>query len=180
MSDLNDYASGSMIANVREASFRMIEKLEKYTSLINTELTQLSSILDPRIKGTEREQLILRRVFTDRFGNNFIPEKVSKDYLSRAFKRQQVEIEDEVSLYFKLPVVSHDTDIVQWWTERSETQFVNLSKIAFDIICIPGSSVPSEQSFSKAGNLVTKRRNRLESKMIQSQMCLNSWYKLFD
>jgi hypothetical protein len=34
-------------------------------------------------------------------------------------------------------------------------------KIAFDTLCIPVTSVPSEQIFSKTGDLITKKRNRL-------------------
>jgi hypothetical protein len=50
-------------------------------------------------------------------------------------------------------------------------------KIAFDTLYIPATSVPSEQIFSKTGDLITKKRNRLSSKNIRVSMCLNSWLK---
>jgi hypothetical protein len=50
--------------------------------------------------------------------------------------------------------------------------------MAFDIMCIPATSVPSEQIFSKARDLITKKRNRLSGQNIGVSMCLNCWLKL--
>ena len=45
-------------------------------------------------------------------------------------------------------------------------------------MCIPATSVPSEQAFSKSGELISKRKNRLGNRAIEACMCLNSWLKL--
>jgi hypothetical protein len=42
--------------------------------------------------------------------------------------------------------------------------------MAYDVLCIPASSVPSEQAFSKSGNLITKKRNRLGNKSIRASI----------
>ena len=55
-----------------------------------------------------------------------------------------------------------------------------LTKIAWDYICIPSTSVPSEQAFSKSGELISKKRNRLGDSAIEACMCLNSWIKLLE
>jgi hypothetical protein len=51
--------------------------------------------------------------------------------------------------------------------------------MAFDILNIPATSVPSEQIFSKARDVITKKRNRLSKDSIQAIMCGNSMSKFF-
>ncbi|GET57221.1 ribonuclease H-like domain-containing protein [Rhizophagus irregularis DAOM 181602=DAOM 197198] len=53
------------------------------------------------------------------------------------------------------------------------------TKIVRDYICITATSVPSEQAFSKSGELISKR-NRLGDHSIEARMCLNSWIALLD
>ena len=50
--------------------------------------------------------------------------------------------------------------------------------MARDFLAIPATSVPVEQILSQAGDLITKKRNRLLPKSIKEIMCLNSWLKL--
>jgi hypothetical protein len=52
--------------------------------------------------------------------------------------------------------------------------------MAFDLLAIPATSVPSEQVFSKAGDLITKRRNRLSKKNIRILMLLEAWLKFLN
>jgi hypothetical protein len=40
---------------------------------------------------------------------------------------------------------------------------------------IPGSSAPSERVFSQAGDLITKKRNRLAPETADSIMCFRYW-----
>jgi hypothetical protein len=54
----------------------------------------------------------------------------------------------------------------------------NLSKMAADFLFIPSTSVPNERVFSKAGDLVTKKRKRLSKNTIKITMLLNSWSKV--
>lgn len=58
-------------------------------------------------------------------------------------------------------------------------QYPILAKIVRDYICITATSVPSEQAFSKSGELISKR-NRLGDHSIEARMCLNSWIALLD
>jgi hypothetical protein len=64
-----------------------------------------------------------------------------------------------------------DLDPLEWW-KHHKVQYPILEKLARDYICIP---VPSEQAFSKSGELVNKKRNRLGDRAIEACM---SWIKL--
>jgi hypothetical protein len=46
---------------------------------------------------------------------------------------------------------------------------------ARDFLQIPATSVPSEQVFSDASDLVTKKRNRMTKDTIHEIMCLKDW-----
>ena len=66
-----------------------------------------------------------------------------------------------------------------WWSERKKT-FPKLSKIAFNVLTIPATSVPSECIFSKAGEMVNKKRNRLHRSTIEIAMLLQTWIKYLE
>jgi hypothetical protein len=51
--------------------------------------------------------------------------------------------------------------------------------MTFDILNVPATSVPSEQIFSKAGDVITKKRNRLSKDSIKAIMCGDSMFKFF-
>ena len=51
-----------------------------------------------------------------------------------------------------------------------------LSEVAKSILCVPGSSVPSERVFSKAGQIVNRRRASLKSKSVDMLISLNKNY----
>jgi len=49
-----------------------------------------------------------------------------------------------------------------------------LSKLAFNYLCIQASSVPCEQLFSIAGQVLCKSRNRLTEELVCACICLRS------
>ena len=71
-----------------------------------------------------------------------LEEKV-KEGLQRASKRPRGELELEQYLE-KVHAYSDDKDPLQFWVETREI-YPTLSSVAFDILCIPGSSAPVER-----------------------------------
>ena len=68
--------------------------------------------------------------------------------------------------------IERKEDPLKWWKEN-QYHFPRLQKIAQKYLCIPGSSVPSERLFSKAGILVSERRNRIKPKNVDTVLFLN-------
>jgi hypothetical protein len=67
------------------------------------------------------------------------------------------------------PEENADCDPIEWW-KRHKSVFPSLSKTAYDILCIPATSVNSEMIFSNAKNLIEKKRNRISSKNIRVEV----------
>ncbi len=78
----------------------------------------------------------------------------------------------KVQAYFGEDALPRLEDPLAWW-KRNEKRFNLLSQLAKKYLCVLGTSVPSERLFSKAGELVSIRRNRLKPKNIDMMLFLN-------
>ena len=85
----------------------------------------------------------------------------------------------EVRRYFEEPNTSRSSNPLHWW-KNNASRFPRLHKVASKYLGVPGSSVPSERLFSKAGQLVSERRNRLKAENIDMILFLNHNIKLVD
>ena len=79
----------------------------------------------------------------------------------------------ELRQYFEEVNINRTDDPLKWWKTR-ESVYPNLSKIAKKYLGIVATSVPSERVFSKAGQVVTERRNRLKANNVQKLIFLNA------
>ena len=78
----------------------------------------------------------------------------------------------EVKRYFEEKNIDRKDDPLLWW-KGNGTRFPHLMVLAKKYLAIPGSSVPSERLFSKAGELVSARRSRLKPKNVDMMLFLN-------
>ena len=90
-------------------------------------------------------------------------------------------IQEEVRRYLDEPLsdvdCGPDTDgILKWWKERATT-FPILSRIAKDILSVPATSVPAENTFSRSGRVVSPSRCRLAPETIEALMVWGDWLK---
>jgi hypothetical protein len=170
--------------------------LKKYESRLKNKCSYFEIILDPRVNFEYLKSILNKsdyeniredfiRKFNDSYSSNETVEEVSESaattssLLSSIYKKRKLNVNEELENYEKLPQEDPKTDPIDWWKLFSN-KYPSLSKFAFDILCIPATSVPSEQIFSKAGDLITKKRNRLSDDSVQSLMCLNSFFKFYD
>ena len=80
---------------------------------------------------------------------------------SRQSVVSQMDCSLEVKMYCRELNLPRKDDPLLWWM-TNQAKYPLVSKVAFKYLGIPATSVPSERLFSKAGELVSKRRNRLK------------------
>lgn len=78
----------------------------------------------------------------------------------------------EVQRYLAESNTPRTQDPLQYWKNNQNT-YPHFYQLALKSLCSPSSSVPYEGVFSKAGELVSKRRNRLGAKTLQKLLFLN-------
>jgi hypothetical protein len=61
----------------------------------------------------------------------------------KIYKKRRVGENEEINEYFNLAQEPERTGLINWW-KTHENSFLCLSNFAFDILCIPATSVPSE------------------------------------
>lgn len=79
----------------------------------------------------------------------------------------------EVDKYLQEPIIARTNDPLKWWNENKNV-YPSLFEIMKRRFCIQGTSVPSERIFSKSGQVVTEKRNRLNSKRVEQIIFLKS------
>lgn len=78
----------------------------------------------------------------------------------------------EVHAYLSEPNILRKADPLTYW-EKQKAVYPNLYALAVTFLCTPASSVPCERLFSKAGELLCKKRNRLSPKTLEKLIFLN-------
>ena len=79
------------------------------------------------------------------------------------------ELQDKYLAYCAKPQVPGVKQGYTWWLEeRQQKRFLNLSKMAIDILSIPAMSADPERLFSGAKITITDRRNRLGIRTVQA------------
>ncbi|KAF5347372.1 hypothetical protein D9758_011302 [Tetrapyrgos nigripes] len=83
----------------------------------------------------------------------------------------------EFNLYLStIDSVPEGVSIVKWWGMRT-AMYPTWSSLARDYLAIMGSSVSSERAFSGGGLVITKRRNRLKSDIVEALQFLKCLIK---
>ncbi|XP_022818894.1 zinc finger BED domain-containing protein 1-like [Spodoptera litura] len=78
----------------------------------------------------------------------------------------------EVDKYLEEPLLPRSQDPAKWWFSKKEA-YPRLYKLFLKRLCIVATSVPSERIFSKAGQVIVDRRNRLSGKKVSQILFLN-------
>lgn len=91
---------------------------------------------------------------------------------SATARRPNILAHSELGQYFKLPLLPRNEDPLIWWKQNSHV-FPLISSVAKVYLSVIATSVPSERLFSKAGELISLKRNRLKPKNINMLLFLN-------
>ena len=73
--------------------------------------------------------------------------------------------EDEITIYFLMPVARENKNPLDWWRAKQEI-FPILSIIARKYLVIPATSVASKRLFSDAENHIIAKRNLLDPSLL--------------
>ncbi|XP_021707818.1 zinc finger BED domain-containing protein 4 isoform X2 [Aedes aegypti] len=79
----------------------------------------------------------------------------------------------ELKQYLNAPVAPRTTNPLELW-DKMKSLYPNLHKIALQFLPMLATSVPSERLFSKAGQLLTKTRNKLSGSNVDMLLFLQS------
>ncbi|CAH2098399.1 unnamed protein product [Euphydryas editha] len=78
----------------------------------------------------------------------------------------------EVNKYIEEPFLPRQQDPLVWWHQRKDV-YPRLYQLVKTRLCILATSVPCERIFSKGGQIITERRSRLDTKIIEEIIFLS-------
>ncbi|XP_030011319.1 zinc finger BED domain-containing protein 1-like [Sphaeramia orbicularis] len=78
----------------------------------------------------------------------------------------------EVERYLAENNLRRNEDPLEYWHTQKHV-YPHLYHLALRFLCSPASSVPCERVFSKAGEVISKRRNRLKPETVKKVLFLN-------
>jgi len=81
------------------------------------------------------------------------------------------EVNCEKRLYLQQPIIDRKQSPIEFWLK---SPFPILTKIALKYFTVVATSVPSERLFSKAGNIITDNRSRLNHRRLEKLVFLSS------
>ena len=180
-------------------SFNLAKELtaqmnRRFANIEANYLLAVAAIVDPRYKKAAFSDLGSLETVTRRMMNeaaSCTPEPEAADsqparkkpsQLWEEFDKRVEETDTRVSVttnatiekqqYFQHKNLPRESNPLQWWKENS-MHLPLLQELAKKYLCVPGTSVPAERVFSKAGELVTARRNALKPKSVDMVLFLN-------
>ena len=91
------------------------------------------------------------------------------------FKDKSINLEgkDEIVIYLEEDIISKEIDIIDYYKVNRE-RFPIIYNIVKDYLAISPSSAPSKSTFSKVGDIITKKRNRLLPSIVKQLITLKS------
>lgn len=116
--------------------------------------------------SAEPKQKKPKNALLDMLGDSFIIEPTSTSTNEDVMKSELLRYKSEATI----PL---DQRPLEWWSVHSFV-FPNLCKLALKYLCIPATSVPSEQLFSTAGNIVSNKRASLLPENVDKLVFLHS------
>uniref|UniRef100_A0A2S2P8M9 Zinc finger BED domain-containing protein 1 n=1 Tax=Schizaphis graminum TaxID=13262 RepID=A0A2S2P8M9_SCHGA len=132
---------------------RMLGTNNEYIEVISTgqqtSVQSMSGVSSVSTSSTENENLL-----------DYLQAKVT------TIRSETTDTSTAVTLvrqYIDLPYLNLKEDPMQFWKNHFSV-LDPLTELALKYACIPATSVPSERIFSKAGQIVSQRRNRLSPK----------------
>lgn len=180
---------------------KLLEELDyRCGSLEQTPILPICTILDPRFKDMHfqnplsnsktQEKIVsmIDRENRDTINISLEPEEIAEDTninydlwgLHKSLEKKHNDKRSsnttsrgELNAYLQRNVIKLNEDPLQEW-QNTKTIYPRLYKLAMKYLVIPGTSVPSERLFSKAGATINQTRNRLLGSNLSKLLFLQS------
>lgn len=156
---------------VHEVILQEVIDLARKPTPTNSQLPT-PTVIEPEDDGAstnlEPKQKKKKNALVDILGDSF-----NEDYEPDSSSIVEDVMKSEVLRYKSEPTISLDLNPLEWWSGR-ECVFHNLCKVAIKYMCITATSVPSEQLFSAAGNIVSSKRASLLPENVDKLVFLHS------
>lgn len=192
-------ANDQVAASLKNAILNECQK--RFGPIENVHLLAISTLLDPRFKKihfkdplacskaikqlrelAENISSTIRTTTGSSSPTATVPSSSKDTYSIWSRQHQLVESqeatnstihEDEVSLYFRIPVCEFSKNPFEVWQQLSPA-YLTLFKVAQKYLTTVATSVPSERHFSKAGQVLTQLQNRLKGSRLSKLLFLQS------
>jgi len=168
----------------------MIEKLKKYQEEIE-EQALMPSFFDPRyfhqLSNTEKIQAVnrIKTIIekTDPPADKPQPKPKPKGFYEVFAPHTQALPSTldkaasgfpELEEYLQIFSIDVKESPLLWWSVN-EARFPKLAVLARNHLAMLATTVPSEAAFSAAGNILNKKRNKLDTKTVEGLMIAYSW-----
>ncbi|CAJ0635331.1 7555_t:CDS:2 [Entrophospora sp. SA101] len=162
---------------IKDIAEAMITKFNSISENLYNPTAYLALILDPRYKmqilpNSANIETLKELINT----NKRKPAGIIEQMLTKKLKNNNLSSVNEIEEFLTINVEPTNINPCEWW-KHHRLQYPILSKVARDYLCMPATSVPSEQAFSKSGKLISKKRNRLGDHAVEASSKFNKFYK---
>jgi hypothetical protein len=189
-------------STVKEVKQKRVDSIKtRFSDIESGHFYSIAKLLDPRVKDTcfikESNRINAKNVLltetikkAEEFERVSQPIQTNEEASEPAnkkrktvfqfIKEQQLEKPDnslsnvcsvEIDSYFR-EAVTETIDSIKWW-QQNKFKYPNLYRLVKRYVCIPATSCPSERIFSKAGEIICKKRSRLSPKHVNQLVFLN-------
>lgn len=169
--------------HIKAAATSLRDKLTSYEPEIYNSVVNLAYFLDPRFKSKNLSEELTKLVCDKlRYLMDLVPNPTKERVnLVSAFgdDTDDEESVDELQTYLAAKRAKNDIDAVDWWS-LNRNNFPKLSFVARYLLPIQATSVASERVFSIAGDVDTKKRNRLSDEAVENIVLFKSWLQFLD
>jgi hypothetical protein len=170
----------SSVLNPRFKDLSFIQKAIK--KLAHSEIKNLMKEIPLNTEGIDESPVEVNEELIIMSANSIpVPSKrIKLTAMEKIFGKANVEpkfstVAEEFKSYIN-STFNVNSNIFNWW-QINEKGFPRLSALAKKYLSIPSTSVSSERIFSKAGNLITKKRTALKPDLVNKLVFLNKNYK---
>ncbi|XP_068118237.1 zinc finger BED domain-containing protein 4-like [Hyperolius riggenbachi] len=152
------------------------ENLDAAKSTLAIEITDLSMQVEDADLCTSTQGLVrdTSQTSTEQQGGHSMWSYYSQLMVPSSNSSEQscrLSPEEEINAYLAEPLLQPSSDIFKYWKENKKYQ--NLRKLSKKFLITPPSTVISERLFSTSGNIVDRKRSRLDPERVRMLVFLN-------